>query len=726
MPLTNNLVDPKYDIYDLGFAESLVIEDDFYTEVPKVQSNIFGINPANIGSGEFVSVFEMTDEEYRSSNFVTGVSGWRLGPTSAEFVDVTVSGVFTAGEIHVPDVDTTANSFHVNTAGDTWWGATETDFNSAPANAAAYVLKTGVVKFNSGQVANFYLGANDIWGGNAAIGNAATTIIVGNLNGVSKIALGVSADAITIAGTQEGVIMSGSGNFRAGNATDYIKFTTASGLSWKGTTNSLTEAGLFTTTNAVMGGFYVGANDFWGGNATIGNAATTVVFGNLDGTSKLALGVSADAITIDGTEEGFIVDGTGEFRGGNSTDFVMFRAGEEEGFSFKGTNAELTEGGLLDVSNIDADGGIVGGFYLAETTLSDNIVTTSSDILLDSANRLIRVGDTGDNYLRMAVVYDGTLDEDVPLIESSNYVSGPAGSGFHIEPSYGEFGDLRARGKFTTLVMEYEAVSAVGGSLLLSKSSDVLDADMTALDASTMTISGSNLQNWAAGDMLQMKDGVEEEWFEVVSLADNVITATRDKEGEYDADANPVWKKGTAVVNYGASGDGGILLTASSTDSPRIDIFTHGGSPWSTLTPRLRIGNINNYFTDINDDVYGLAVGDNSDFLRCFHDGSNLQFKLSLTGTYSLAEIELGTGGYMRSGQESFNDTDNDGFWMGEEGGESKVSIGDGTQGLKYAGGEMEYTGAITAAYPIQLKSYTFANLPISITSETKSPTANA
>jgi len=83
------------------------------------------------------------------------------------------------------------------------------------------------VKFptaGTAQISNFYIGANDLWGGNAAIGNAATTIVLGNLDGTSKIALGPTADAITIAGVQTGFIADGGGNLRVGDANSWLKW----------------------------------------------------------------------------------------------------------------------------------------------------------------------------------------------------------------------------------------------------------------------------------------------------------------------------------------------------------------------------------------------------------------------------------------------------------------------------------------------------------------------
>src|SRR3990167_6022182 len=74
----------------------------------------------------------------RSGNFATGSSGWRLTPTSAEL------NISTAlASLDIPDT-TTANSFHVESDGDTYWGANiATGFAAAPAS----VSKAGAGKF---------------------------------------------------------------------------------------------------------------------------------------------------------------------------------------------------------------------------------------------------------------------------------------------------------------------------------------------------------------------------------------------------------------------------------------------------------------------------------------------------------------------------------------------------------------------------------------------------
>jgi hypothetical protein len=90
----------------------------------------------------------LVDEYLQSTGFVTGSTGWQIkGNGDVEFNSGTFRGSLIAGELHIPDRDSTANSWHVNTTGDMWLGATETNFNADPDNATAYILNTGVAKF---------------------------------------------------------------------------------------------------------------------------------------------------------------------------------------------------------------------------------------------------------------------------------------------------------------------------------------------------------------------------------------------------------------------------------------------------------------------------------------------------------------------------------------------------------------------------------------------------
>ena len=206
---------------------------------------------------------------------------------------------------------------------------------------------------------------------------------------------------------------------------------------------------------------------------------------------------------------------------------------------------------------LKAHSGEIGGWSIGTTILS------SSNLTLDSANE---------------------------RIETQDFVSGPLGTGWRLAPTLAEFQNVRVRGKITTSVFEKSTLSTIGGSLVVLDG-DVLDTDMTTLDASTMTISGDT--SFATGDMVRINDGTDDEWIEITgSTSAFTYTLTRDKHSDYGADANPIWTKGTSVVNYKQSGEGGILLTSSEANSPYIDFFTHSGSPWTDQVVKTRIGNL--------------------------------------------------------------------------------------------------------------------------------------
>ena len=109
--------------------------------------------------------------------------------------------------------------------------------------------------------------------------------------------------------------------------------------------------------------------------------------------------------------------------------------------------------------------------------------------------------------------------------------------------------------------------------------------------------------------------------------ASNPYNVARDKNSDYAANINPTWKKGATIVNYGQNGDGGIFMTASESNAPYLSVFTHAGSPWSALTTRLRIGNLNGYL-GYSTDKYGIGIGDTDNYLK-FDPTDKLQIKVS-------------------------------------------------------------------------------------------------
>lgn len=242
----------------------------------------------------------------------------------------------------------------------------------------------------------------------------------------------------------------------------------------------------------------------------------------------------------------------------------------------------------------------IGGWYFTDSVLRSATTDATSNIFIDSANGLIRFGITSGDYI--------TADGANLRIRSSNYVSGT--SGFTLEPDLLEVGNISARGLIRTSVMEYNNITVHSGSDLIAFGGDVLAVDMTALDASTLTIKGTD--TFAVGDILYLKNGATVEWVEVTNIASApTYTVTRDKAGSYSPDNNPIWTIGTAVTNYGQSGNGGLYLTSSDTNGPYLSVYTHAGSPWTTTTSRVRIGNLNGYL-DYATEIYGFAVGSSS------------------------------------------------------------------------------------------------------------------
>jgi len=273
--------------------------------------------------------------------------------------------------------------------------------------------------------------------------------------------------------------------------------------------------------------------------------------------------------TTEGKIEGYDRDGKYKWLIGNSTYSIDWGV--------------TTAGILTIVGSITATSGRIANWYINTNTLSSGSVEATSSVLIDSANSLIRVGSTSGNYI--------TIDGANLRIRSSNYVSGVAGAGFTLEPDLLEVGNISARGMIRTSVFQKDVVSAMSGSFVIAPSSDVLSVDMTAADNSTLTIKGT--VTFAVNDRLRIKDGTDDEWFLVTNIASApTYIVTRDQASAYGANANPAWKKGACVTNYGQSGQGLLYLTASDTNNPFLSIFTHAGSPWSTTTEKVRLGNL--------------------------------------------------------------------------------------------------------------------------------------
>lgn len=279
----------------------------------------------------------------------------------------------------------------------------------------------------------------------------------------------------------------------------------------------------------------------------------------------------------------------------------------------------VTAANTLSVKGtITATSGVIGGWTIGATSLTSG--SGANTVGLDSggtnpaiyagsatpANALFKVTQAGAITAVSGTIGGCTLA--TTSIGSTVFVSGALGSGWNISNTgTAEFQNVTIRGTIRTSVFEKDTISAVNGMVLVS-SADILSLDMTALDSSTVTISGET--TFFVGEVLRIKDGTNDEWMLVTNAASApTYTVTRDLAGSYAPNANPIWTKGTSVVSMGrGSGTltGYLLFDSSSTYSPFIDVYGRNSTTYTDTTIHARIG----WLKGITDAAVGLAATD--------------------------------------------------------------------------------------------------------------------
>jgi hypothetical protein len=279
------------------------------------------------------------------------------------------------------------------------------------------------------------------------------------------------------------------------------------------------------------------------------------------------------------------------------------------------TNAHIS-------GEITATTGTIGGW-----TISATEIKSGTNIVLDSSVPSIVIGASG-------------------YIQSSNYVSGF--DGFYIDNGFAEFGNVNVRGSLHCAVFVKDLISAHAGTLLVTKSAGKLDADFTVAPAAQMVVEPPPGGGWLfdGGDIVRLKEtyasGVHETWIEVAqSGVENTYNIT------YKSGDNTVtYHRGTTAVDYGASGDGGILQTADMANAPWLSVFTHAGAPWTTLTHHLRLGNLNG-MGGYSSDKYGIFIGDYAgDKWMSYDPTKSLRIRgdALIEGTVTAEKLYMGIG----------------------------------------------------------------------------------
>jgi hypothetical protein len=367
-----------------------------------------------------------------------------------------------------------------------------------------------------------------------------------------------------------------------------------------------------------------------------------------------------------------------------------------------------------NISPILADN-LIGNIRLTEDL---KILNTSGTLELNSQE--LKVYDTSGNTLMRlnrngTYFYDtvgreiakfasdgakvGNINIDKNRLRSGNFVS--ESKGFEIrDDGYAEFQDVRVRGRISSSVFEYDKVSAVGGKLIVGNST-VLADDISATDT-TITLQ-DNVFN--IGDVLIMKDGINEEYMLVTNIdsGSSTITVTRDLANAYVT--NPTWNTGTAIVSTGNSESGAlggfIVFDAVSAYSPFIDINSRNSGTYNDYTTKVRLGNLEG----INDALYGALSG-----YGLYSDNVYLRGKLyapDIKTAVSGSRITLDT-----EALRAYDDSDNIIFQLMADGADTgDVLIGqdpresgaqgiywDNSTGVLCIGGCIDVAGSISAS----------------------------
>jgi hypothetical protein len=163
-------------------------------------------------------------------------------------------------------------------------------------------------------------------------------------------------------------------------------------------------------------------------------------------------------------------------------------------------------------------------------------------------------------------------------MQSDNFVAGSEGWKIN-EDGDAEFHDVTVRGEITAAAFKYNAVSALGGAMMVGPAS-VVAADITDV-ATTVTVNDAQFQN---GDFLYVKLGGTYEVMEVTGGGGTTsLTVTRGVDGSATA-----WKKGTALCRQGNR----IVLDTVSANSPYLDIVAWAGPLFDDETVQVRLGNL--------------------------------------------------------------------------------------------------------------------------------------
>ena len=212
---------------------------------------------------------------------------------------------------------------------------------------------------------------------------------------------------------------------------------------------------------------------------------------------------------------------------------------------------------------------------------------------------------------------------DPAVIKSSNYITGAKGWKIDAKGD-AELWNVKVRGELRSAVLVYEETGVLGGDLVLAKSAGTLSGDYTVGDV--MVVDG-NAWRFATNDIVHIRawdaggTNLGDTWLAVFRTATVNHYTTQYKSGS----TGLTYPAGTAVADYGVSGQGIVQLTSRAPLGPSVSIQTSSVTPWAGVTEHARLGNLRNSFGVGDVDKMGLALGNYAGNQYIRWDGADLR-----------------------------------------------------------------------------------------------------
>lgn len=281
---------------------------------------------------------------------------------------------------------------------------------------------------------------------------------------------------------------------------------------------------------------------------------------------------------------------------------------------------------------------------------------TYDDFVADHDNAAIYFLNDGTGKIRKSLRLGAgvdyiDLDGENVRIKTSNYIAGAFGSGTYLDKNLLETGNGRFRGELRTVNFQKDIISSVAGGQITTPDSATLAVDVATGDTQ-ITIAGES--TLAVGDSVRMKEGVQDEWMIVNSIAsaptygvrrDILTTTTLYSSEKIGNTANPSIAQiaFTAVDCTGLTKANGLLkidlkcdVPANMTSTSYVEI-TSSGTPDSqewTWAPLSSLGITTSYqtfylplssFSTQGGELNVSAIN----FIRCYSSSSSGNITLS-------------------------------------------------------------------------------------------------